>query len=97
MQNQPGEDRTFVASENVLFQEVSDEMVLLDLSSEKYFGLDEVGTRIWVLLNEGKSEAQILDVLEEEYEVNRETLVRDVSELLGKLVEAGLITAKAVD
>lgn len=94
MQNQPGEDRIFVASEKVLFQEVSDEMVLLDLSSEKYFGLDEVGTRIWLLLNEGKSERQILDVLEEEYEVDRGTLVRDVAELLGKLVEAGLIAAK---
>ena len=94
MKNQPGEGRAFVASEQVLFQEVSDEIVLLDLSSEKYFGLDEVGTRVWVLLNEGKSERQILELLVDEYEVDRETLEKDVAELLGQLIDAGLIIAK---
>jgi hypothetical protein len=92
MQKPYDEGRSFVASEEVLFQEVNDEMVLLDLSSENYFGLDEMGTRIWMLLNEGKSERQILDVLADDYEVERETLEKDVGELLGKLVEAGLIT-----
>jgi hypothetical protein len=92
MQKPYDEGRSFVASEEVLFQEVNDEMVLLDLSSENYFGLDEIGTRIWMLLNKGKSERQILDVLADDYEVERETLEKDVGELLGKLVEAGLIT-----
>jgi hypothetical protein len=92
MQKPYDEGRSFLASEEVLFQEVNDEMVLLDLSSENYFGLDEMGTRIWMLLNEGKSERQILDVLADNYEVERETLEKDVGELLGKLVEAGLIT-----
>ena len=40
-------------SEDVLFQEVGGETVLLDLASEQYFGLDAVGTRIWQLLGEG--------------------------------------------
>ena len=38
-------DQRFTVSPDVLFQEVSGEMVLLDLASESYFGLDEIGAR----------------------------------------------------
>jgi len=34
-------------AETVFAQEVDGEMVLLDMESENYFGLDEVGTAIW--------------------------------------------------
>lgn len=78
-------------SEDVLFQEVSGETVLLDLASEQYFGLDSVGTRIWALLNEGAAAAAVVDTLLGEYEVERETLAADVDELLARLAEAGLI------
>lgn len=77
----------------MLFQEVSGETVLLDLDSESYFGLDEIGTRIWMLLNEGRGQGGIVDALLEEYEVERDTLEADVAELLGNLLEAGLIKA----
>jgi len=84
-------DQRFTVSPEVLFQEVSGEMVLLDLASESYFGLDEIGARIWGLLGEDKNVDQILDTLLQEYEVDRETLEADVEELLGSLLEAGLI------
>jgi hypothetical protein len=78
-------------SEDVLFQEVSGETVLLDLASEQYFGLDRVGTRIWTLLNEGAGADAVVETLLEEYAVERETLAADVDELLARLAEAGLI------
>jgi hypothetical protein len=84
-------DQVISVSSEVLFQEVSGEMVLLDLASENYFGLDELGARIWGLLNEGKDVSQILELLLQEYEVDRKTLEEDVEELLGNLLEAGLI------
>ena len=84
-------NKSFAVSKDVLFQEVSGETVLLDLNSEAYFGLDEVGTRIWTLLNEGKTAVEMVDVLLEEYEVERETLEGDVRDLLTALIEAGLI------
>lgn len=86
-------DQKFSIPEAVLFQEVSGETVLLDLDSESYFGLDEIGTRIWMLLNEGRGQRGIVDALLEEYEVERDTLEADVAELLGNLLEAGLIKA----
>jgi len=88
-------EQTFRIPEEVLFQEVSGETVLLDLASESYFGLDSVGTRIWALLKEDKSVGQVLDVLLEEYEVDRGTLEADLEELLDNLLAAGLIQEQA--
>ena len=79
-------------SPDVLFQEVSGEMVLLDLSSESYFGLDEIGARIWQLLHEGTNMGEVLDTLLQEYEVERQVLEADLGKLLGKLADAGLIS-----
>ena len=79
-------------SPDVLFQEVSGEMVLLDLASESYFGLDAVGARIWALLESGASVGETLDTLLQEYEVERTTLEADLAELLEKLAGAGLIS-----
>ena len=85
------DEQKVTISPEVLFQEVSGEMVLLDLSSESYFGLDVVGARIWGLLESGNSVGEVLDTLMQEYEVERETLEVDVGELLDRLLEAGLI------
>ena len=78
-------------SDEVLSQEVNGETVLLDLEGESYFGLNEVGTRIWQLLQTEQTVGATLDTLTEEYDVSREQLENDVSELLGKLTEAGLV------
>lgn len=83
--------QVFTVSKDVLFQEVSGETVLLDLASEQYFGLDEVGTRIWMLLNEGQDLDGMVGTLLEEYEVERDQLEADVRALLESLLEAGLI------
>lgn len=82
---------TMRISEEVLFQEVSGEAVLLDLKSEQYFGLDKVGTHVWQLLNENLPEESIVDQLLERYEVDRQTLENDVSQLLAQLEKAGLV------
>jgi hypothetical protein len=78
-------------STEVLAQELDGETVLLDLNSESFFGLDEVSTRVWQLLQEGQGRAEVIDTLLEEYEVEREVLEKDVADLLTRLSEAGLI------
>ena len=88
--NYQAHDRFSISSE-VLSQEVNGETVLLDLEGECYFGLNEVGTRIWQLLQGASSVGEALETLTGEYEVSREQLESDVGELLGKLTEAGLV------
>jgi predicted transcriptional regulator len=83
---------TITISKQVMAQELAGETVLLDLASESYFGLDEVGTRVWQLLQSGKNQPAIVDTLLEEYEVERAKLEQDVAELLNRLSDAGLVT-----
>ena len=79
-------------SPEVHSQEVNGETVLLDLQSESYFGLDEVGTRIWQLLHENGDMASIFETILGEYDVEEEPLRRDLEELVEKLLEAGLVS-----
>jgi len=89
-------NQTIALSPDVISQEVSGETVLLDLESENYFGLDEVGTRIWQLIRETNDLSTIYKTLLEEYEVSEEQLQRDLSELLSEIERLGLITLEAV-
>ena len=84
----------FKLSDGVLSQEVNGETVLLDLEGESYFGLNEVGSRIWQLLQSEHSVAGMLDTLSGEYDVSRDQLESDVSDLLGKLTEAELVSLR---
>jgi hypothetical protein len=78
-------------SDDTLFQELSGETVLLELSRGVYYGLDEVGTRIWNLLAEGRSLEETVDVLVEEYDVDRARGAADVLRLVGELEERRLL------
>lgn len=79
-------------SEEALSQEVNDETVILDLKSESYFGLDEVGTRIWQLLREFGDIQRAYDAMLQEYDVKPDQLKTDIDVLVGNLEEAGLVT-----
>lgn len=83
-------ERVTVAPD-VLFRLVGDEAVLLNLKSELYLGLDPVGTRMWTVLNEASSVQAAYDVLLQEYDVEPNRLRQDLDELLGQLLEQGLI------
>ena len=82
---------TITISKDVLAQELDGETVLLDLASESFFGLDEISTRVWQLLQGGAGQGEVVDALLAEYEVERDVLERDIADLLERLAEAGLI------
>lgn len=78
-------------SDEVLFQQVGDEAVLLDLASEQYFGLDPVGTRIWGLLGQDDHLQQVYDALCREYNAEPARIGSDLLALIDRLAEAGLV------
>lgn len=91
-------DRKIRISPDVLFQEVSGECVLLDLKSDNYFGLDDVGTRIWQLIEEfGGDLRAVVESMAAEYAVDRQTLERDLLDLTTRLKESGLVEFLAED
>ena len=76
---------------DVISQEVSGETVILDLNSENYFGLDEVGTRIWQLIEEKGNLQAIFDQLLTEYDVGEAQLLEDLEALLDQVADIGLM------
>jgi Coenzyme PQQ synthesis protein D (PqqD) len=83
-------DRAIVPS-NVLIRFLDQESVLLNLNSERYFGLDSVGTRMWQLVTSAPTIEAAYFQLIEEYDVDPDTLRSNLVELLEHLVENGLI------
>jgi hypothetical protein len=79
-------------NDEVLFQEVAGEAVLLNLASERYFGLDPVGTHIWGLINRNLTLQQVHQDLCDTYDASPEKLQQDLLVLIDQLAEAGLIT-----
>ena len=75
-----------------LATEVEGEVVLLDLDSDVFIGLDEVGSLIWNLLEEPITFATLCQSLRNEYDVPEDTCRVDVLDFLGDLANNSLIT-----
>ncbi len=77
--------------EDVVSRAVAGETVILDLASGNYFGLDDVGTRVWdLLVRHGDSDVAVRALLDE-FAVDEPTLRRDVEKLVAELAAEGLV------
>jgi hypothetical protein len=75
----------------VLLRELDGESVLLNLDSERYYGLDEVGTQIWKVVTSSGTIVAAYEALAAEYDVAPEVLAADMRSLLKDLVAHGLL------
>lgn len=87
--------KEITVSSDVLFQELGNETVLLDLKNEVYYGLDDVGSRLWQLLTENGNPVTAMTRLLAEYDVDEGRLREDIGGLVEELHEARLITVEA--
>jgi hypothetical protein len=88
---QISDESTFVVPEHVLARKTGDEVVLLNLDSEQYYGLDEVGARFFELIEDGTPFGAAIETLLAEYQVERGTLVADLASVVGDLQRNGLV------
>ena len=72
-------------------QKVGDELVILNLESGHYFGLDEVGARMVELIGEHGEIDKVVACLTEEYDANEAQIKAGLEELLGELKKNKLI------
>ncbi|HET8965594.1 MAG TPA: PqqD family protein [Candidatus Acidoferrum sp.] len=86
-----------VIPSHVLIRFLDQESVLLNLETEKYFGLDAVGTRMWQLVTAAATVEVALAQLVEEYDAPPETLRTDLTKLLQHLLDNGLIELQTTD
>lgn len=69
--------------------EIDDEVVMMNVEQGNYYALDEVGSRIWALIEQPMEVSALCDRLIEEYEVERAACEIDVLKFLDELLEQG--------
>ena len=80
-------------SDSAIFQELDDEVVLLNMANQQYYGLDDVGAQMWKTLLETQNIPATVDRLTEIYDVSPEVLHADLERFVGELLNAGLLKA----
>ena len=80
-----------VACEGNISCDLAGEAALLDFKSGMYYGLDEIGARIWKLIAEPRSVGEICDAIVAEYDVAAQVCEHDVIALLGELAARGMV------
>ena len=77
--------------DDVLISNLQEESVILNLDSERYYGLDDVGTRFLSVLNTADSIEAAYEMLRDEYAVDAHSLRQDLLELVEDLVKQGIL------
>jgi len=78
-------------NDDVLYNKLDEEVVMLSVENSEYYGFDSIGSRIWELLEEPLNLQEIVDRLTEEYDVSREICTNDTIKFLQKLADKNLI------
>ena len=84
-------DAVVTVRENPISCNLDNETVLLSIEKGKYYGMGEVGTRIWDLLAEKRTISDICETLVAEYRVSREQCREDVKSFIHELYREGLV------
>jgi coenzyme PQQ synthesis protein D (PqqD) len=77
--------------DDVLISRLQEESVILNLDSERYFGLDEIGTRFLSVLTTSDSIEVAYQRLSDEYHVDGNVLRQDLLELVENLINQGIL------
>ena len=90
----------FTRSTNLAWREIGDEVIVVPVSRRRsdldsVYVLNDVGARIWQLLDGERDSHGIAAVLAEEYEVEMSEAVADLDRYLAELQEIGAVTEAA--
>lgn len=77
--------------DDVLISNLQQDSVILNLDSERYYGLDDVGTRFLSVLTASESIEAAYEKLIGEYDVDAGVLRQDLLELAENLVKQGIL------
>lgn len=79
------------ANGGVVSCELASGAALLNLDSSIYYSVNDVGARVWTLIQTPRSVGEICANIEGHYDVASERCYDDLVALLGRMAEAGLI------
>jgi hypothetical protein len=85
--------RNLRISDAAVTRDLDGESVILNIESGIYFGLDEIGTRVWQLIEEMGDLESILRVMQDEYDEAPAVIRADVEALVSDLIDKRLVTS----
>lgn len=85
------DDQLIMIAADQVCCDLDGEAVILSLKTGKYHGLDEVGARIWALIQEPKTISDLVNILRSEFDVEPGRCEQDLRLLVQNLKQAGLI------
>ncbi|MDD3775749.1 MAG: PqqD family peptide modification chaperone [Sulfurovaceae bacterium] len=80
--------------ENIIASPMDDELVMMSMENNAYYGLNKVGRKIWELLESEQTLDTLCDELLKQYDVDRATCYRDILVIVSKMEEAGLVAVE---
>jgi hypothetical protein len=80
-----------VAAKNQVSCPVGEDIIILDLKAGLYFSLDNVGAKVWELIQQPQSISGIRRAILETFDVSPEVCGRDLLALLHELADRDLI------
>jgi len=89
MKIQPGS--VVQRTKDILFNRIDDELLAIDANAEYCYSLNESASRAWELISSPTRVETVCQRLIEEFDIDKATCERDISELFESLNEAGLI------
>jgi hypothetical protein len=79
--------------DSIIYQKLNDESVILNLTTQDYYGLDDVGTSMWNLLVEKGDLESVVTQLSLVYEIDQQTLRGDLHNFVKQLIGSDLLKA----
>ena len=80
-----------VVEDDVVSCDLDGEAAILNLKDGIYFGLDPVGAKIWNLIQKPMNLEEIIEIILDEYDVDKNRCKNDIFELIRRLLENGLV------
>ena len=81
-------------TEEIVDSNIDGETVMMSIENGKYYGLDDIGSRIWELIKKPVKVSDLIDTLLKRFDVDRKTCERDVLKFLNELNEDKILAVK---
>lgn len=86
-----GKNEIFIRDLELTYNELDGEVVMMSLEKGEYYGLNNIGSRIWELLSKPLSIRELAEKLVAEYQVNIDQCIEDIRPFIDELVQKGLV------
>ena len=81
----------YIQNKKIIQSTIGEEVVMLDMDSGFYFGLNSVASIIWAKLEKAKSFEEVVNELLEEYNIDRQTCENDTRAFLDQLFQKNIV------